>query len=198
MAEEANLSEIGIDRKAEDALMDYHWPGNVRELSNILERALSSLEGNTIGLGDLPFHLFRNGNSAGKSRPARLKEALDNAEKEAITFALKQSNGNKARAARFLGIHRTLLYKKIKKHLFGLSSNSLYQIDYISPGRCKRSALGPPLQRFAESLGHLPVHTHTHTRTRNCTRIPTRTRTRARYLEATNSTATRQESNFRG
>ena len=116
MAEEANLPEISIDRRAQDALVDYHWPGNVRELSNILERALSSLEGSTVKMGDLPFHLFRSGARAAASRPARLKETLDAAEKEAIAFALKQSGGNKASAARILGIHRTLLYKKMKKH----------------------------------------------------------------------------------
>ena len=116
MAEEANLPPIGIDPRAEDALMDYHWPGNVRELSNILERALSSLEGNTIGMDDLPFHLFHKGNLAHSPRSAKLKKILDAAEKEAIANALKQSGGNKARAARILGIHRTLLYKKMHKH----------------------------------------------------------------------------------
>jgi transcriptional regulator with PAS, ATPase and Fis domain len=116
MTEDANLPEAKIDRRTEDALMDYHWPGNVRELSNVLERALSSLKGTTIGRDDLPFHLLRSGHPSPPSATARLKEALHKAEKEVIAHTLKQTAGNRARAARLLGIHRTLLYKKMKKH----------------------------------------------------------------------------------
>jgi len=55
MADEASLPEIHLDREALDVLYDYHWPGNIRELSNVLERVLSSLEGDTIDLADMPF-----------------------------------------------------------------------------------------------------------------------------------------------
>jgi PAS domain S-box-containing protein len=117
MAGEAALSEITMDKDAETALLSHLWPGNVRELMNVLERVLSSLEGDTIGLPDLPFYLHGGGMS-GASGPTNLRAVQSDAEKEAIRYALKSSHHNKAKAARMLGIHRTLLYKKMKK--FGL------------------------------------------------------------------------------
>ena len=115
LAREANLVPPAIDAEARRALIDYDWPGNVRELSNALERALSTMPDGVIRISDLPFHIFR------KKRPiaaktASIREVQDRAEKEAIAYALKACQYNKAKAARMLGIHRTLLYKKMKKH----------------------------------------------------------------------------------
>jgi transcriptional regulator of acetoin/glycerol metabolism len=116
MAEDASLPEIHLDQKVEDVLHRYHWPGNIRELSNVLERVLSSLEGNTIRLPDLPFYLYKDRKDAPKSRRTSMKAAQARAEKEAILDALRKADHNKAQAARILGIHRTHLYKKMKKH----------------------------------------------------------------------------------
>jgi PAS domain S-box-containing protein len=119
MAEEAVLSEIKIGVEAENALRNYDWPGNVRELSNVLERTLSSLEGDTIHLYDLPFYVYRSRKGSSALNQSSIKDVQAQAEKEAIRFALKETGYNKARAAKLLGIHRTHLYKKIKK--FNLS-----------------------------------------------------------------------------
>jgi len=115
MAGEAAMPKVAIDKEAETALLNHHWPGNVRELMNVLERVLSSLEGDTIGLSDLPFYLHGGGKSVASGR-ANLRAVQSDAEKEAIRYALRSTHHNKAKAARMLGIHRTLLYKKMKKY----------------------------------------------------------------------------------
>jgi transcriptional regulator with PAS, ATPase and Fis domain len=116
MAEEANIPEVKLDKTAETALKHHEWPGNVRELSNVLERTMSALEGSTIHLQDLPFYLHRNTQKSVVKNRSSLKDLQARTEMESIHFALKESNNNKANAARILGIHRTLLYKKMKKY----------------------------------------------------------------------------------
>ncbi len=115
LANEANLSAPAIDAEARRALIDYDWPGNVRELSNALERTLSAMPEEIIRLEDLPFHIYRQ-KKAVVVKSASIREVQHKAEKEAIAYALKACNYNKAKAARMLGIHRTLLYKKMKRH----------------------------------------------------------------------------------
>ena len=118
MSREANLAEISLDKDAAKALKRYGWPGNIRELSNVLERALSSIDGAIIRLCDLPFYVSR----LQEKLPSQNQTAIDikgvqaRAEREAIRYALRETNHNKARAAKLLGIHRTLLYKKMKKY----------------------------------------------------------------------------------
>jgi PAS domain S-box-containing protein len=122
MATEANIPQILLNTDAAKALKKYAWPGNVRELSNVLERALSSTESDTIRLCDLPFYISR----VQKKLPEQNQTAIDikgvqaRAEREAIRYALKEAHHNKARAAKLLGIHRTLLYKKMKKYNIAL------------------------------------------------------------------------------
>jgi len=113
---EAFLPEITLDRDAEEVFQSYQWPGNIRELSNVLERVLSSLEGNTIRVSDLPFYLYRSRKIASKLPSVSIREAQSRAEKEAILHTLMLTRYNKSKAAAMLGIHRTHLYKKIKKY----------------------------------------------------------------------------------
>ena len=121
MAQDANLPAARMDKEVDRAFKQYEWPGNVRELSNVLERALSAIEGDTICLQDLPFYLQRRRRTAGGGSQPSLKDVQARTEKEAIRYALKESYYNKARAARELGIHRTLLYKKMKKYGISLA-----------------------------------------------------------------------------
>jgi transcriptional regulator with PAS, ATPase and Fis domain len=107
---------LSIDRQTEKMLSRYDWPGNVRELSNVLERMVSSLDGDTIYSHHLPFYFFSFSKGPTATEPLRLKEVMLRAEGDALRYALTRENGNKARAAMLLGIHRTLLYKKMKKH----------------------------------------------------------------------------------
>jgi transcriptional regulator with PAS, ATPase and Fis domain len=116
LTRDANLPMPVIDAEARRALIDYDWPGNVRELSNALERSLASMAGGMIRLTDLPFHIYQKGREHRGARPASIREVQHQAEKEAIQYALKVCGYNKSRAARHLGIHRTLLYKKMKRY----------------------------------------------------------------------------------
>lgn len=105
-------SITGISSKAKEALLRYSWPGNVRELRNVLERAMTFAEHGKIQSEDLPDYLLSQ-----LSRPATEKISLaEDAELGAIKKALTQANGNKAKAARLLGISRSGLYEKIKKY----------------------------------------------------------------------------------
>ncbi len=108
---------IKISPEVIDAFMKYEWPGNVRELSNIIERSLYAIEGaeDTIRMDHLPvfFQTFR-GNVL-KAGITSWKAIRDASEKEALIRALRVSNNNTGKAAEILGIHRTALYKKMKK-----------------------------------------------------------------------------------
>ena len=116
IAQEASLSDLDLDPEAEEVLIKYDWPGNVRELINVLERVLSSLEDNIIHLSDIPFYLFQGRGISKTAENASLKKIQSRTERDTILHALKSTNYNKSRAADLLGIHRTLLYKKMKKY----------------------------------------------------------------------------------
>ncbi len=115
IAGEANLSEIKIDRGAARVLENYGWPGNVRELFNVLERIMPALGGDTIYRENLPFYLYPSRQKFSEQYQSSLKDVQATTEKEAIRYALQESSNNKAGAARMLRIHRTQLYKKMKK-----------------------------------------------------------------------------------
>ena len=122
LAQEANIPPIDLGREAEKALKNYEWLGNVRELSNVLERTMAALEGNIIHLQDLPFYLHRSRKRKIENKRTSLKDVQARTEKEAIRYALNETKNNKAKAAKILGIHRTLLYKKMKKYDLPLHS----------------------------------------------------------------------------
>jgi transcriptional regulator with PAS, ATPase and Fis domain len=121
IAEDFSLPLAAIGPRAARALINYDWPGNVRELSNVLERTLSYLEGDKIDLIDLPFHLQRHSQLSPAAGRFFIKQAQSSAEKETIQEALAVTEYNKGQAAKLLGIHRTLLYKKMKKYNLPLS-----------------------------------------------------------------------------
>ncbi|MEE4264789.1 MAG: sigma 54-interacting transcriptional regulator [Desulfobacteraceae bacterium] len=123
MSREFVVGETEMTPEVEETLRNHHWPGNVRELTNVLERALSTMESDSISLGDLPLYL-RHTQTQPTNPPSTLKQAQTAAEKDAIQRALNESGNNKAQAARVLGIHRTLLYKKIKRYGIGGSNEN--------------------------------------------------------------------------
>lgn len=94
---------------------NYDWPGNIRELSNILERMIYAAEGNSIEVHHLPFFLRNLEEESVKEHPAPLRRLREDFEKEALIHAIRISKNNKNKAARLLGIHRTAIYKKMKK-----------------------------------------------------------------------------------
>ncbi len=122
MAADADVyGNITISKKAQQILNRHHWPGNVRELSNVLERTLTMLDGKTIDIDSLPYYIRPKAHELEPYAPGTLKSAQIKMEKTVIEKALIRCDYNKAQAARELGIHRTLLYKKLKKHNIQLS-----------------------------------------------------------------------------
>jgi transcriptional regulator with PAS, ATPase and Fis domain len=116
MAEDLPCRETTISREAESVFLDYEWPGNVRELINVLSRVSCQLEHDVIMPYDLPL-IMRGGRGLPSGAAASsLDRVLDTAEIDAIIRALKSAEGNKTAAAASLGIHRTHLYKKMRKY----------------------------------------------------------------------------------
>lgn len=120
IVQDAGPINIKIDPKAEEILKNYNWPGNIRELSNVIERVVFDLEGDTIYLCDLPFYLYRSKEKHLYPDRSSLKNVQLKAEREAIRYALESTKYNKVQAAALLGINRTLLYKKMKRHNLSL------------------------------------------------------------------------------
>jgi len=100
-------------------LMAYKWPGNVRELENVLERALNLMDDNEVLIA--PEHLPPVVKKMNKVKEPievseNLAEMLDDTEKQAILKVLEEAGGNKSKAAKLLGIHRSGFYQKLQKH----------------------------------------------------------------------------------
>ena len=98
------------------AMLQRHaWPGNVRELRGVVEHAVIHCRGRRIEAGDLPPELTRTpapvvGPGAG---PSSLPGAAGNDERSRILAALQRTAGNRARAARLLGVGRATLYRRL-------------------------------------------------------------------------------------
>ncbi|MFH1672373.1 MAG: sigma-54 dependent transcriptional regulator [Pseudomonadota bacterium] len=105
-----------ITPEAMHAIMENTWPGNVRELENVMERAVLLSTGPLIDEASLPASIMQEGVD-GDKRAQPLKSATrtvsHKAEREAILKALRDSKGNKTKAAQLLGISRSSLYNKI-------------------------------------------------------------------------------------
>jgi two-component system, NtrC family, response regulator len=93
------------------AISTYHWPGNVRELENRVKRAVVAAQGPTIRLQDLDL-------AAGREPPEimTLKQSRDKAERQAVSQAMIESEGNISRAAKLLEISRPTLYQLLREH----------------------------------------------------------------------------------
>ena len=94
------------------AFRRHTWPGNVRELENVIERALVLGTGRRITLDDLPETLRSRPSHVGRSGGRRLADV----EREHIVRTLRAVEGNKAAAARVLGVNRKTLYRKLTQH----------------------------------------------------------------------------------
>ena len=116
LIQEAALVDIRLAADTEDTLRRYDWPGNVREVSNVLERILASLDGSTIYPQDLPFYFTRRHRSSDHPDHSSIKEIQAKVQRDTILRTLEECNYNKALTAKRLGIHRTLLYKKMNKY----------------------------------------------------------------------------------
>lgn len=113
-------SEVeAISEEALDLLCSYHWPGNVRELENVIERAVVLCRGKTIVAAHLPAEL--RGRSApavestnGSNGRPTLASAIRAEKIRRVRAALAEAGGNRAQAARLLGIDRSNLTRLMK------------------------------------------------------------------------------------
>jgi DNA-binding NtrC family response regulator len=97
-----------LDDAARDALLAHSWPGNVRELRNVLERAAVLSEDGVIERHHLSLH--------GKPIAAPLPTDLNAMERQTIETVLRETDGNKSKAARRLGLTRTQLYVRLRRY----------------------------------------------------------------------------------
>jgi len=131
-----------IDSEAKEAMIGYAWPGNVRQLINVIDRATILADHHEITLDDLPTEIT-HANDAKSTTSASSKEPgnssagdggsmtkshevlpvldsrdvkVDDLVKAHVLHVLANENGNKARAARKLGIHRRKLYRLLERY----------------------------------------------------------------------------------
>jgi len=103
---------VTLSLEAMELLRRHAWPGNVRELENAILRALVIGSGRAIGPEDLPEHI-RPARAGAEGERVRL---LAEVEKEQVLRALRAVGGNKAAAARLLGLDRKTLYRKLEQY----------------------------------------------------------------------------------
>lgn len=111
-----------LSAEAARRLLGHPWPGNVRELRNAMERCQALVRHRVIGEADLAAALgAAPAADAAPALPAdwleaELPVAVERLERLLIAHALAQAQGNRAEAARRLGIHRQLLYRKLTQY----------------------------------------------------------------------------------
>ena len=116
-AEASGMPPLDVSAEALAMLTAYDWPGNVRELENALERAVAMAAGATLQTSDLPERIQSGGATAaliarGRERRLSLREL----EREYILDILRETAGNKLRAAEILRVDRKTLYRKLDEY----------------------------------------------------------------------------------
>ena len=108
----------GITPEAMERLTQYGWPGNVRELKNAMERALAYATGPFITVQDLPEAILTATERPGQFSSYRewREKTIERLEKDFLEKSIHEQGGNLTLAAKELGIHRSTLYRLIRKH----------------------------------------------------------------------------------
>lgn len=123
-----NHKPLLISKDAMSCMMDYHWPGNVRELQNSIQFAIVKCSGTEIGIHDLPLELRESRNNLGsiplypeeenpdypfplQSRRVRGRKSSPKLTRQKVESTLKETGGNRSKAARLLGVGRATLYR---------------------------------------------------------------------------------------
>jgi DNA-binding NtrC family response regulator len=111
-------ADAGVAREAMALLQRYGWPGNVRELENVIERALALSKDGVILPSDLPPEIAHTDGAPPSSAPPGLvddRPTLAELERRYIELVLRETGGNKKRAAEILGIDRRTLYRTLER-----------------------------------------------------------------------------------
>ena len=117
IAARARKRITGFSPEAAQKLMAYAWPGNVRELENSVERAVALASFDQIAVGDLPekVRAFRPTEIVLNSEDPTTLVTLDALERRYTAKVLDSVGGNKAAAARILGVERKTLYRMLER-----------------------------------------------------------------------------------
>ena len=139
ISQESEMPALEIDNSAMAALLSYNWPGNIRELENVLARAMATEAAQTtqtLSLSELPPAVAEQAKKLVGSAAPRLKrdhdgelvfggesfdQILKKYSRRLIESALKESRGNKTKAAELLGMKRNRLRYQIKE--LGIAEN---------------------------------------------------------------------------
>jgi Nif-specific regulatory protein len=113
--QERGLPNLTVSKNAMDKMLQYDWPGNVREMRNALERAVVMGNGLEILPEDMPIPILKPSHP-GMRVGLTLEEAMNSFKKEFITLNLRHTGGNRAKAAKILGIQRTYLSRLVSKY----------------------------------------------------------------------------------
>ncbi len=103
----------GFSPEALQVLQSHEYPGNVRELENIIEHAFVLCRGERIESNHLPAYLSHRVEAIKSS--GSIKTVLAESERDTILQALEHTRYNRAAAAKYLGMHKSTLFRKLKK-----------------------------------------------------------------------------------
>ena len=103
----------GVTEDALKVLVNYNWRGNIRELENVIERAMTLMDGDMITVSNLPDYIFARDETR---EIKRMIPTLREMEKMHILHVLKETGGDRARAAEMLGIDKTTLWRKTRRY----------------------------------------------------------------------------------
>jgi transcriptional regulator with PAS, ATPase and Fis domain len=125
LSEKTKMPTKRVSPEAMAALKQYDWPGNVRELRNVVERAMIIADGPEILLQHLPSRItdiVAKSVKLSARQISSLRDAVVDVERRVINDMLRFTGGNKVKAAKLLGVHRTVLYQKMKRYSIPISA----------------------------------------------------------------------------
>ena len=111
---ESKKSFHEITTEALAKLGAYHWPGNVRELANTIERGVVLGNGPVVTIQDLPGRIASTETPIHGSENLSYREAMEATRRNLVAAALRQAHGNRAAAAKILGVHEKYFFRLIK------------------------------------------------------------------------------------
>ena len=121
-----------FSRTAIEAIDEYAWPGNVRELENVIRRAVVLAEGQTIEVWNLPAKMRQGLDEAQVARS--YEDELRDFKRRLVIRTLQKCDGNKAEAARVLGVARGYLHRLIHDLKIQSEETALEAPPLESPG----------------------------------------------------------------
>lgn len=127
---EAGRVVLGISAEVLTLFQKHHWPGNVRELENVVQCAVLMGETETVELKDLPSDFVAVEGPLSGDAVRNFDEAIDEAARELCIHAFRVADGNMIKAARLLGLHRSSLYRIVRRlriHHLLQRGNPLYR-----------------------------------------------------------------------